>query len=149
MKKALVVLFSLGVVILGSVIGASAGTTAKLIANIPFAFHAGNQLMPAGEYVFDMDGVGGFCATGSNLVIRSRDGADARILHVLTRGESSKGSAYTVTFTRYGNTYFLSKVQNGAIEAGLPKTNKEKELSVTALSGSGGGSRIVIAVSSN
>jgi hypothetical protein len=150
MKKSLVVLFSLGVVILGSVIAAQAEDAYRLVVNVPFQFHAGNVVLPAGEYVFEMSRINSFAATGSAVTISTRDRSIAHFMPSMTRGEARTAPAFTVTFNRYGSTYFLCKVQNGSLETNLPITKAEKELAISALQASGGSSsKVVTVVSSN
>jgi hypothetical protein len=127
MKRALVVLFSLSIVLLGSVTGASAGTSPRMWANIPFAFYAGEEMLPAGEYLFEMPDLGHHTTTGSTLAVRTRDGSICVYLQAIAGGIYRSGPAYQVTFTRYGDSYFLSKVQNNDIESNLPKTRSEKK----------------------
>jgi len=128
MKRALVVLFSLSIVLLGSVTGASAGSAPRMWANIPFAFYAGEQLLPAGEYLFEMPDMGRNSATGSIVAVRTRDGSIFVYLQANPAGKNSGGSACQVTFARYGDSYFLSKVQTNNIESNLHKTRSEKTM---------------------
>jgi hypothetical protein len=56
MKKTLVLLLSVAAFILGSVMVGTAGE--KLRFSVPFPFYAGTELLPAGNYVFEMPDAG-------------------------------------------------------------------------------------------
>jgi hypothetical protein len=93
-------------------------------ANIPFNFWLGQKVLPAGEYsIYHM-------ASGV-VFIKGEDhvGASAIFLaRTVTRpGRQSEGK---LEFTRYGETYFLSKIwnPNQANGYGVPKTSREIEL---------------------
>jgi hypothetical protein len=126
-KKTLVLTFSLIVVIIGSVVGASALPAPAMKANIPFAFYAGDQMLPAGEYLFEMPNVNHHGATGSILVVRTPDGSIRHTLLAIAAG-SYGNRASQATFNKYGGTYFLSKVRSSEFESDLPQTRAEKEL---------------------
>jgi hypothetical protein len=123
MKKAMSIVISLGVLMLGSVMTASAAT-ALIRIDVPFAFNAGGVALPAGSYVVDM---GVDRGVGSHVVLRVADGSDAIFVPTTCSNWVGTGS-FGVSFTRYGETYFLSKIMDGDLEAKLPKTRAEKEL---------------------
>ena len=149
MKKALVLTFSLIVVIIGSAVGASAWTAPTMKVNVPFAFYAGDQMLPAGEYLFEMPNANFHSATGSILVVRTPDGSIYRTLLAMTAGTYGN-PAFQATFNKYGGTYFLSKVQSSEFESNLPKTRAEKELKTAYAKGAGGQhSKEVVVASSN
>jgi hypothetical protein len=98
--------------------------TIKLRANIPFEFRIGNAVLPAGEYEVhhSADGI---------LRIRDEGGNHSGVM-ALTMSTSRPGSRDLggLEFSRYDDTYFLSKVWSPYSNAGryLPKTSGEKEL---------------------
>ena len=100
-----------------------------LIANIPFAFTAGNMTLPAGEYRVEK-----MPLNSVMLLIRSTDGSVAKI--VPTNGAQANGlqAQSKLIFHRYGNRYFLSQVWVEGYAHGreLPESAKEKELALTA-----------------
>ncbi len=134
MKKILVVTLFLLTVILGQAFGALENGGVRLVADVPFAFYAGGQLIPAGEYVFDLSALTAYSATGSAVRIHSNDGK-VYVHMTAMRGEANS-QAFTLTFARYGNTYFLSDIQNGAVTSRLHKSRIEKELQVANVSSS-------------
>jgi len=98
----------------------------NLRATIPFDFHVGNKLMPAGEYVVE--------ASGPLVRVRSAEGNDPGNVFLATHTSppASEGSRAKseLDFNRYGDEYFLTTIWNPWIGDGLqaPKTAREKEL---------------------
>ena len=137
MRRAMFVLLALSAVVLAPIISASAGIVLRMRANIPFAFYAGEELLPAGEYVFEMPTLGSNSVIGSNLTVHTQDGSISQYLHVFPGGMQRSEPAFNVTFNRYGDTYFLSKVQNRDYEANLPKTRSEIRMTVAHSKGFG------------
>src|ERR1041384_1084118 len=79
--------------------------TMQLRANIPFRFHVGQVVMPAGEYEVSQQ--------NSILTVRNTDGHPSAAM-VLTRGEifPNLPARGVLTFNRYGDACFLSAVQS-------------------------------------
>jgi hypothetical protein len=91
-------------------------------ANIPFDFHVGDSLMPAGEYlIHGQDGL---------VFLRGTDGGrPAPILMTIgvDRKDPREGQ---LEFNRYGSEYFLSAIWNPFSKDGhkVPQTARQKEL---------------------
>jgi len=131
MKKVLAVLFSLSAVIFGFAMAASAGggleASNSVLMRIPFAFHAGDSLFPAGQYWIEMPRMSGFTA-GTMVRISSQDGSSCQhLFSVRTRGVITD-TDYHVTFTKYGDAYFLAKVRNSDLGAELAQSGTEKKV---------------------
>jgi hypothetical protein len=73
-------------------------------ATIPFAFTAGNETLPAGNYVVR------FAPAPFSVTLVGPD-RHARMLAGWPSGASTE--APTLVFHRYGNQYFLSEIRNG------------------------------------
>jgi hypothetical protein len=129
MRKALVVLIALCAVTFGLAMGASArpDTTYSVSVKIPFGFYAGDQWMPAGKYFIDMSAFPGF-ANGSLLRVSSQDGSICQYLLTMRIDGNMADTDYHVTFTKYGESYFLAKVTNGDLGAQAAKSRAEKRL---------------------
>jgi len=127
MKRVLAVLVVLSALIFGFAIGAQAGPESRVWINIPFAFQAGDQLMPAGQYLFEFPRTGNF-ASGSLLKIATQDGSICQHLLSRTIQDVTKDADWQVSFTKYGDFYFLTKIRNNDLGAEVSKTRKEKEL---------------------
>ncbi|MBP1596499.1 MAG: hypothetical protein H6Q05_1876 [Acidobacteria bacterium] len=135
MKRAGTVLFALIALILGLAVFAAAAGDNGARLRIPFPFYAGDQLMPAGNYVLDMPRIGGFEA-GSLLRIEGEDGGVCQhLLSQRTRGNTAD-TDFHVQFTKYGDTYFISKVRNSQLGAELAKSRLERKTEREFLKGS-------------
>ena len=89
-------------------------------AEIPFDFHAGQSILPAGTYSV-------IKAASSVLRLRNDDTRDSILLMGVGR-EAAKEDARLV-FNRYGDIYFLSAVWiPGSQGYSFPKTKMEKEM---------------------
>jgi len=100
-----------------------------MVADIPFAFTAGNATLPAGEYrVQKLDG------NSAVLLIRCSDASAAAM--VITNAAQAKElqSQSKLIFKRYDNRYFLSQVWTAGSIRGrqLPQSSQEKELAQSA-----------------
>lgn len=123
MKRLLFAVFA-GILIVGSVAVASAAAP-SVRANIPFAFHAGDALLPAGEYIIT---VGGHPTLGYTIVMQARDGCETYFVPFIPGETMYKDNSYRLTFTKYGDAYFMSKVQVGATEVKTFKSRAEKKM---------------------
>jgi hypothetical protein len=129
MRKALFILLSMCTLFLGLSVGFAA-EPAQLNAvtlNIPFDFHVGDRLLPAGNYVVEMPAMSGY-STGSMLRIASEDREICQ--HQLTMRVSgvTYDNDFHVKFTKYGKSYFLSSVKNSFAGAELIKSKTEKRI---------------------
>jgi hypothetical protein len=114
----------LGVGLLLVASGAQAQET-HVKANIPFDFVAGNQILPAGEYMVASEG-----PTNQAIVIRSVDRKTA-ILSVTNSCSSSRPSDTSkLVFHRLAGRYFLSQVWVQGNTAGrqVPRSKAEIEM---------------------
>ena len=95
-----------------------------LLANIPFAFTAGEMALPAGEYRVQK------LASGSlMLLIQRTDRSAAAFVHSIAAEGNEPQTQSKLVFRHYGNRYFLSKVWIAGYAQGreLPQTKQEKE----------------------
>ena len=87
----------------------------------PFDFTVGNRTFASGEYRVA-------AVAPQVLTIRSRDGRSSQIVIVQASQAKGKQSNAVVTFTRYGDRYFLSRLSDPNHGWQLPKSRVEKEL---------------------
>jgi hypothetical protein len=127
MKRVLTVLAVLSVLVVASAIATATISMNALRVYIPFAFHAGDQLMPAGEYRIELPRDSNI-ATGSLLRIMSLDAFYCQNLLSRTTKGVTTDSDWHVTFSKVGGQYFLSRVRNSEMGAELSKTREEKLL---------------------
>jgi hypothetical protein len=96
--------------------------TYQAAAKIPFTFHAGDTVLPAGEYR-----VG---TTGNKPVIQVRNKETGRTNFISTNfgAENTDHRRAVLVFHRYGDAYFLSEMwdESGA-GSRVPTTKSEKE----------------------
>ncbi len=117
---------ALKMMVLLAVLGVSyvyAQTGRTLVADIPFAFHVGDKLMPAGEYT-----VASSIATGA-VLLRSAD-FKARIFAVTFACEKPQTPDQgRLGFRRYGSSYFLARIWTAGYAQGreLPPSRAERE----------------------
>ena len=100
-----------------------------MLVNIPFAFVAGNETLPAGEYrVQKLDG------NSTVVLIRCSDATASAM--VVTHAAQAKElqTESKLIFNQYGNRYFLSQVWTAGSIRGrqLLKSPQEKEISQIA-----------------
>ena len=103
----------------------------KLVVQVPFEFHVGNSMLPAGEYTVFTD------AATPVLRLRSYDSKSS--VMILTNGvqTSIEPSQGKLVFHRYGDEYFLSQIWQAGVNAGreLPKSRRETEVAANARRG--------------
>ena len=130
MKRTLMILAALGALLLvsGFGFGATSESNTAVTVKIPFAFYAGNQQMPAGEYRIAMPRMGGF-AIGSMLQVTSPDGSLCQYLFSTVGRPVTNDTDYHLIFNKYGDTYFLSRVRNSDRGAELAPSRVERRLS--------------------
>jgi len=104
----------------------------KLVADIPFEFHVGQAMLPAGAYIVNREG------NDFTNILKIQNATTGKSAFTFTMPGSSANSPNQakLIFNRYGSDYFLSKVCNpyswGTYQ--LPKSKTEKEIARNALS---------------
>jgi hypothetical protein len=96
--------------------------TMDMRATIPFAFRAGETMMPAGDYIFRH--------WDSSLVIHKESGGPSVVLLTNAALRQHPSPDSRLNFNRYGERYFLSSVWSQGTTAGseVMKSRAEKEL---------------------
>lgn len=100
-------------------------TGAILRADVPFAFVAGKQVIPAGQVVVRETGI------NNNTLWVGNDDAKSGTLLIPNRSESLRAAGQTMlVFHKYGNQYFLAGVEREGDQSGyaFPTSTTEKEL---------------------
>ena len=107
--------------------------TITLRGTIPFAFRAGENMMPAGEYTISH--------SAGVLILHHEEGGPWVALLTLAASRNNPEPDAHLEFHRYGESYFLSSLWTQAHRDGLaiPPSRTEKELArQTGLSESAG-----------
>ena len=118
MKKTLVLLSFVAVLATMTAL-ATAGSAIVLHGKIPFDFYVGEQMLPSGQYDFEMGGVRG--STTSSITVREKDGTV--VAFVTTRpGDSLNADSTQLKFENRRGRFFLSSVECSGYKAVLRKT---------------------------
>ncbi len=107
------------------VLAASAQSLGQVITtNVPFAFRAGDQSLPAGKYTLVSNLVNG------TVLIRADEGKDQMFILTNACGGSKASENAKLVFHRYGDQYFLSQVWHPGYSQGreLPRSSAEREM---------------------
>jgi len=110
------------------VAGAPARSAAALHVNVPFDFYVGKDLLPAGEYKFEMGAITPFSGKSSSILVRSQDGTPVTGIFTMPGSDPRSFTDDHLHFNRYGSNYFLAKVECLEFQADLRPTAIEKEL---------------------
>ncbi len=111
----------LSVVLLAAV---SALAEQPITVQIPFSFHVGNSILPAGSYRFDTDVASGV------LRMRSND-CKSVVMAIYNHAQLNAPSRETkFIFHKYSDHYFLYQVWNAGRSEGtqLPRSRREAEI---------------------
>ncbi len=108
---------------------ASAFGQQRMTFDIPFEFHAGTNVMPAGQYKVTQlsleSGLTGIACDACKVDVRVLTTAGA------SNNERTEGK---LVFNQYGNTYFLSSIRSPGSNVGrvLPTSQAESEVAQRA-----------------
>jgi hypothetical protein len=131
MKK--IAAFSLlGVLILGLSFAVSASPAARMRVDVPFAFYAEREMLPAGSYIFEIGSASPASATGTSVVIRNLDNTSASVIFTMNASGLGKIAEDCLRFNKYGNKYFLARVEGLGYIADVKPTRMERELRAQA-----------------
>ena len=127
MCRAAAVVMSVGMAVGFGAAPAEAGLRGHIAVTIPFAFNAGREAMPAGEYTVRVvgDGVLSLVAeSGDHALMLARDEST---------GESGDGVS-SLVFACYGTERFLTEVRSGwdGTRLRVAKTKSEERLAKAA-----------------
>jgi hypothetical protein len=106
---------------------ATAGSAIVLRGEVPFDFYVNDQLLPAGEYIFEMGRIGE--ATTNNVTVRTVDGKIAAF--VTTRpGFRQEMVSGQLSFSSYEGKLYLSSVECPGYKADLRKTTPKSQTEI-------------------
>ena len=122
MKSAISALALATLVAIASLTQAHAQTRTARV-NVPFAFNFGSQHYDAGVYRIAVN-------SPSNLAISDAAKRSTRLTMIESRADSgSSNEPASLTFRKYGNTYFLAEYSTSGATFNLVESNKERSLS--------------------
>jgi hypothetical protein len=98
-------------------------TTLHVVADIPFDFRSGSEMMPAGRYDIQT-------LSSHILVVRGTTQNRSQLLVAIGAATLQPSDRGKLVFHRYGNKYFLYQVWSAGEASGfqLPKGHAEKEV---------------------
>ena len=76
-------------------------------ANVPFEFHAGDQMLPAGQYQFTLDPL------TKRIAVQAIEGSGVAIVAAGQYKVQTRDEGVSLTFNKYGDAYFLRAVTDG------------------------------------
>jgi hypothetical protein len=116
-------LYTYAVIVLGA---ACLYAQLPITAEIPFPFHVGNSILPAGSYTADTN-----IASGAVLRLRAAEGKSG--VMAVSNGVYAPGRTQPrFVFNKYGDEYFLFQVWTDASGHQLVQTRHEAELAAAA-----------------
>lgn len=132
-------LISLFVLVVGAAATLSAQSTLNLTANIPFAFHVGDRLMPAGEYQTAR-------IDQSLIMVHSVEGRETAWRFMIPTTAKKMPTASSLVFRKYGDRYFLGEIWGLGRGTGAEfnKSKKEREAVTSTLNASTRQTTVVI-----
>ena len=103
----------------------------RLTVKVPFEFHVGPSMLPAGTYIVDNDAAPNVVRLKS---LESKASVMIQANFVQTMARTEKGK---LVFNRYGDDYFLSQIWKAGSNVGsqLRKTRRETEVAASARRG--------------
>lgn len=108
-------------------IPADAGSAIVLRGEVPFDFYVENQMLPAGEYIFEMGRVGD--ATTSSITVRAKDGKVVTL--VSTRpGTRRNTTPSQLVFNTYEGSFHLASVECPGYKADLRSSESTHQVEV-------------------
>lgn len=117
------------IIVFAGVLAINAQAQTKLIANIPFAFNAGETTLPAGRYTITVLNPS---SDRKILQIRSVNGRSVAV--VLTTGIIRNASDNSkVIFERYGDRYVFAQAQMAGDDTTLAAVRSKKKSSMVAI----------------
>lgn len=99
-----------------------------VVVKVPFAFQAGDKIMPAGQYRIQPASL----SSDAVQVVGKSDGKSTAVVITLPVERDGKAVSPRLVFHRYGNEYFLTEIWNGDAQGRhLYQTSREKEFATT------------------
>jgi hypothetical protein len=110
------------------VIGFSSVSYGQIMrAKVPFNFHVGDQLLPAGQYEIRAD------AASRWVLVTPLAGAPASYVPVKVAYVASGSENTKLIFAAYGNVYFLHRVQHAGSSAGTELFSSATEREIASV----------------
>ncbi len=108
----------------------STASAQSMRISVPFGFHAGNQMLPAGEYKVDLN------QQNQRITLNNISSRRSYFLIVKAYSGSTDSDRASLVFNRYGENYFLTRVNTTGVARGaaLFEGRAEREIAKTRAS---------------
>jgi hypothetical protein len=106
--------------------GVAASSVTRLRVSIPFDFNVGAKQLQAGQYIFAIGAITTHDASASSVAVLTQDGIIIALIPTMPGWDAPMNDDH-LHFNRYGDRYFLSKVECAGYQANLRVTRTEKE----------------------
>jgi hypothetical protein len=118
----------------------SAFSMGRLRVEIPFSFYVDNKEFPAGEYLVTRGD------RGQMLTIKQAEGQEFASVLVQPMESERTLDRNTLSFHKYGNTYFLRNVSSAdtSVSGSLFKSKREKTMAAEMAKAKGGETQAVV-----
>jgi hypothetical protein len=125
LKGMTTLMIAAALVLVAGVATANGQSGNKLVAQVPFEFIVGDQILASGEY-----NVRTVTNAGDTLMIKNADAKDRAIRLTSPTGHRTAKNYARLVFHRYGNRYFLSEVWMSDERVGreLRKSKQERAI---------------------
>ena len=120
-----IIFLSLVAVLVVTMSLAYGGVKGSMSISIPFEFYVQDQLMPAGEYRFEIGSV----AMSPVVAVRTSEGEGIRFLLTRLEANTISNPSY-LRFNQYDEKRFLSSVSIGDSKARVSMSKLERELQI-------------------
>jgi len=106
---------------------AAAGLQGTLRVTVPFSFHAGQVVLPAGQYSIEQ------LSTPWTLLIRGKTTSNLIYVRAIPAQKDQREPSSRLVFNKYGDHYFLAQIWSGGTRMGaqLPGSKREREMSTS------------------
>lgn len=106
-----------------------AQTATRAMADIPFDFYVGTELLPKGQYEFQAASIQTY---PSSLIIRPvmKSPRRAMIVATIAHNTDAREDGFSLVFNQYGSVHYLSSISTGpgGLALRLIRTSLEKQL---------------------
>ncbi|CAN5571126.1 hypothetical protein BH10ACI2_BH10ACI2_11310 [soil metagenome] len=126
MKKTIFNLTAIAIFTLSlAAISANAQSGTKYTVNVPFDFSVGEKWFERGDYLVQT----AIPASDSTaFIIAQKDGPKSRIAMGTRLSSNSMQTMARLSFNRYGDQYFLSRIETPVMSSALMKSKDERRL---------------------
>ena|SRR5688572_19915976 len=125
LKGITMVVLTITLALATAVVSASAQSSNRVAATIPFDFTVGSKTMAAGDYI-----LGSLTGDSEGLVVRSKDSGKSVVRLTNSIQPNARENRARLVFHRYGQRYFLAEVWGAGDSNGRRVTESSEERAI-------------------